>query len=219
MSETTENLSKSASVIEVERKFTITEDSERKLQEVGASCLQQKSFEDSYYDTDTYELTLKDHWLRQREGQWELKSPPEQRDTESKTAQYAESIATDEILQKLTAILKTNSTASDHYGENPDQLADFVKKHNLKAFAVFKTNRRSYRLDGGFQVDLDETDFGYRVGEIELVVGHDGDVAAALQKIDRLAEKLDFYNIEAAVPGNFSAEHFPLLGKEEALFQ
>ncbi|XP_077982586.1 thiamine-triphosphatase-like [Glandiceps talaboti] len=204
MSEATKNEVRSPTMIEVERKFSLKGDCERKLLEVGAACLQQKSFEDSYYDTDSYDLTLADFWLRQREGQWELKSPPEHRDVESKSAQYAETSAADEILQKISAILKTRSLVSECDSETADQIAVFVKQCGLKPFAVFRTDRKTYTLDGGFHIDLDETDFGYRVGEIELTVEQDGDVAAALQKIDAVAEKLGFTSV-TRVPGKMDA--------------
>ncbi|XP_002741489.1 thiamine-triphosphatase-like isoform X2 [Saccoglossus kowalevskii] len=197
MSEEPTSETGTSKVLELERKFSINENSERKLQEVGASCLREKSFEDSYYDSVDYQLTLSDYWLRKREGNWELKSPPEKRKPESDVAQYIETTNAGEIVQYLSAILKTDPT---HAGDNADQIAKFVEKTGLQPFAVFRTNRKTYTMEGGFQIDLDETDFGYKVGEIELIVHQNEDVAAALEKIDTLAEKLEFTNLEAEIP-------------------
>ncbi|KAF7667328.1 hypothetical protein LDENG_00067470 [Lucifuga dentata] len=62
---------------------------------------------------------------------------------------------------------------------------------NLGCFAEFTTVRRSFTLEReGVQIDLDEADFGYHVGEIEVLVPEGGDVKSALEKIERTAQKL-----------------------------
>nr|KAG5707853.1 hypothetical protein BaRGS_031584 [Batillaria attramentaria] len=59
----------------VERKFTITNDTEKRLQELGAQLQKEKVFTDVYYDNDDYALILTDCWLRRRNDAWEVKMP------------------------------------------------------------------------------------------------------------------------------------------------
>ena len=55
-------------------------------------------------------------------------------------------------------------------------------------FANFTTHRKTYKLED-FHIDLDTTDIGYSIGEIELMVEENG-VATANKRIDKLAQEL-----------------------------
>ena len=63
--------------IEIERKFIVPDDYHERLTAQGFQL--QKEFdeilEDKYYDTHQHVLINEDHWLRQRNGDWELKYP------------------------------------------------------------------------------------------------------------------------------------------------
>ena len=63
--------------IEIERKFIVPIDYHDKLLAHGFA--REKVYDevlvDKYYDTCEYALLKKDHWLRQRNGDWELKYP------------------------------------------------------------------------------------------------------------------------------------------------
>ena len=61
-------------MIEVEKKFLLTNEEKERLIE-GAEFLVEKKQSDVYYDTADYKLTLKDWWLRSRNGIFELKVP------------------------------------------------------------------------------------------------------------------------------------------------
>lgn len=62
---------------------------------------------------------------------------------------------------------------------------------HLVCFAEFTTARCSFTLEEeGVQVDLDQADFGYHVGEIEVLVSEGEDVQSALERIERTARKL-----------------------------
>jgi adenylate cyclase class IV len=61
-------------MIEVEKKFKLTEDNKRKLIE-GAEFLGEKIQTDSYFDTANFDLARKDMWFRNRNGKFELKTP------------------------------------------------------------------------------------------------------------------------------------------------
>ncbi len=53
----------------------------------------------------------------------------------------------------------------------------------LDAIAEFETDRLSFRADGRFTVVLDSTDFGHRVGEVELMA-EDADAEKAHKDIE-----------------------------------
>ena len=175
-----------AQVIEVERKFLFPDDIEEKLHDHGAVAKQQKSFIDIYYDTPRHELTLADHWLRQRQGSWQLKVPPSQRLHSNTTAQYREHENEDDILQALLSILDLAPA------KRPSSMEEFVTLFDCKPFATFQTRRTSYSLKN-FILDLDRTDFGYKVGEIETIVESSSQIEKALGDIDEIAEELGRY--------------------------
>ncbi|XP_019636882.1 PREDICTED: thiamine-triphosphatase-like isoform X1 [Branchiostoma belcheri] len=185
---------KPSGVIEVERKFSFSEGSEEKLRKAGAVCKEESSFHDVYFDTEEFVLTLADHWLRKREGRWELKCPPASRDRASLVEQYVELQHEADILKQLAAILNVRAGSVD----------ELVRRASCEPFCNFQTDRKTYTLEGGFKIDLDQTDFGFRVGEIELICQKQDDVPEALRKIDALAEKLGFVS-KTKIPGKMSA--------------
>ncbi|XP_077364591.1 thiamine-triphosphatase isoform X2 [Festucalex cinctus] len=200
--------------IEVERKFVCNANRLKILEEIGA-CAGQFQFQDRYFDTPQFDLTLKDVWLRQRKGCWELKCPTitdkEAEETQgepSKAAmlctRYKEITDLTDIRLKLKEVLKDTGdkfsmteccqTLTDHHGlaeMNCVSEECWTSAMNLVCFAEFTTVRRTFTLEeDGVHVDLDETDFGYAVGEIEVLVSEGGDMQAALDKIERTAKKL-----------------------------
>ncbi|KAK6467824.1 thiamine-triphosphatase [Huso huso] len=74
----------------------------------------------------------------------------------------------------------------------------------LVQFASFTTVRRSYILQGGVRADLDLVDFGFTVGELEVLVETPEQIPAGAERIAELVEKLG----ESAcnrVPGKMDA--------------
>lgn len=99
---------------------------------------------------------------------------------------YREITDLPEIQQKVREELYWN-------GERSSSAEDesWLNEMNLRCFAEFTTVRRSFTLEeDGVQVDLDQADFGYSVGEIEVLVPEGGDVQSAMEKICRTAQKL-----------------------------
>ena len=196
-------------VIEVERKFVLERDSDSKLRRQGSKLLNECSFTDVYYDTSDYRLTTNDHWLRKRNNQWQLKCPPEVRRGDTRCTQYAEYDNERTILKSLQVLLDkeppppsqppaagglpcvtgtSTSTSTSGYSN----LQGLVQKASLNEFAQYTTHRKTYVLDG-FTIDLDLTDFGFQVGEIEVVVADESRITEALHQIDELAVKLGRY--------------------------
>ncbi|XP_019942781.1 thiamine-triphosphatase [Paralichthys olivaceus] len=182
--------------VEVERKFICDADTLKTLEELGAVCVGQKQFQDQYFDNPQFDLTLRDMWLRKRKGCWELKCPAEETSGEQSRAaalctRYKEITSLHEIQLRVAAIIpdvcedRDTETASSHQDES------WLSRKNLACFAEFTTLRQSFNLEeGGVQIDLDQADFGYHVGELEVVIPEGGDVQAALEKIERTAQKL-----------------------------
>ncbi|XP_044194855.1 thiamine-triphosphatase isoform X2 [Thunnus albacares] len=187
--------------VEVERKFLCSADTLKTLEEMGV-CDGQRQFHDQYFDTPVFDLTLKDMWLRKRKGCWELKCPTttvnrteETSGEQSKAAalctRYKEITNLPDIQQRVKEVIKedTDSETAEKISSQEDE--SWLSKMNLVCFAEFTTVRRSFTLEEeGVQIDLDQADFGYHVGEIEVLVPEGGDEQSALEKIERTAQKL-----------------------------
>lgn len=190
--------------VEVERKFVCNADTVKTLEEIGAVCLAQREFKDQYFDSPTFDLTLRDVWLRKRKGCWELKCPASAGETEEASggptgaaaalcSRYREITDLPQIQQRVREELRGDGERSAYppADDDDDDEESWPSGMNLGCFAEFTTVRRSFALEeDGVQVDLDQADFGYSVGEIEVLVPEGGDVQSALEKIGRTARKL-----------------------------
>lgn len=168
-------------MIEVEKKFFLSADDEARLLD-GATFSKEASITDSYYDDDSYALTLKDWWLRLRDGAFELKVPLRAKGVEQATNQYYELEDEQEIREAL--------------GLNGDEsLAQAIEQAGYEVFCPCETTRRKYQKDG-FAIDLDTVTYGdnsfrYAIAEIELMVESEADVEDATNKIIAFAQAHD----------------------------
>ncbi|XP_062593030.1 uncharacterized protein LOC134254522 [Saccostrea cucullata] len=170
------------SPVEVERKFKVTADTKIRLVEIGAELHKEKVFLDRYYDNPDYALTLKDCWLRQRNGCWEIKvvnGPLTKFST-----QYQEITNCNEIVDFLV----NHFRREDLSGAPIDQV---IQKLGLVQFVEFTTTRQTYFLPE-CTIDLDLTGFGYQVGEIEVMASDKSQIPRALDTITSVAKKLGF---------------------------
>lgn len=168
--------------VEVERKFNVTADTKIKLVEIGAELHKEKVFLDKYYDNPDYSLTLKDCWLRQRNESWELKVVNGQ--FTKLASQYQEITETNEIADFLV----NHFHRLDLKGLAVDLV---IKKLDLQPFVEYTTTRQTYFLPECI-IDLDLTDFGYQVGEIEVMATDKSQIPRALETITSVAGKLGF---------------------------
>lgn len=160
----------------------------------------QRQFQDQYFDTPKFDLTLKDMWLRKRKGCWELKCRTTVDTTEQTSGEQSEAAALCSRYKEITSLPEIQRRVKEviqefcEEGETSSSLEDeesWVSKMSLLCFAEFTTMRLSFALEEeGVQIDLDRADFGYSVGEIEVLVPEGGDVQCALEKIERTARKL-----------------------------
>ncbi|XP_036055932.1 thiamine-triphosphatase [Onychomys torridus] len=171
-------------LIEVERKFVPGPDTEERLQELGGILEHRVTFRDTYYDTSELSLMRSDHWLRQREGSgWELKCPGVA-GISGPHNEYVELTSEPAIVAQLFELLGAGEPEAAGV---PAVLGPL----KLQEVASFITTRSSWKLalsgaqeqEPLLRVDLDSTDFGYAVGEVEAMVREKAEVGAALEKI------------------------------------
>jgi adenylate cyclase class IV len=158
-------------MIEVEKKFILTPEQEKSLTD-SAEFLGEKKFTDVYFDDVNFSLTLKDFWLRERSGKYELKIS---RNEESGNRVSTELETDQEILQYLNA--DANETISA-----------FLARKEYRPFCSITTTRKKYSK-GKFHIDLDLVDFGYPVAEIELMTDNEKNVQEATQNIIDFAKQ------------------------------
>ncbi|KAF5901185.1 thiamine-triphosphatase isoform X1, partial [Clarias magur] len=188
--------------VEVERKFVCDSHMLERLQQIGAVRLGQYEFKDRYFDSADFTLTLKDYWLRKREGSWELKRPTASRTDAERRAQdvctkYKEITDVPQIRAELVAAMGVSSDCLEAE-QAEDVRAEFerwLQDLKLECFAEFTTARCSYVLecegdDKRVRVDLDQADFGYCVGEIEVLVSEVEEMTSAMQSIEKTAQRL-----------------------------
>ncbi len=162
-------------MIEVEKKFKLNPEQERRLIE-GAELIGSKRNEDVFWDTDDWSLTRQDHWLRTRNGRFELKRRVHELGHKLGGTAYDE-IENDEGIRDFLHLPGNGTLESD------------LHSAGYKPFAPIRKERRSYKRDD-FHIDLDVCDFGYELAEIELMIDNEQDRGKALERIETLATEL-----------------------------
>lgn len=175
-------------MIEIERKFVFTDNTIAQLLTAGARLVKEMELTDEYYDTDDFKMTLADFWLRRRNGKWQLKCPVAGHSSDAGShaygSVYREVDDTDEILELLRPLLNATFTST-----NNKNLVNYLGLSRCGIFAAINTRRRSYDLDG-FNVDLDCTDSGYQIGEVEVMVPDESHIPEANRRIKSFAEEM-----------------------------
>jgi adenylate cyclase class IV len=199
-------------LIEVEQKFVLSDGSasstiQSKLQDLG---MQQRGEQflmvDWYFDLAVPTLTPRDNWLRYRTineakagGTWQLKKG--QRQHEGGATVYQE-IEGDEAVRETLSMIPVQSVVAttspimiDYEGYRIPELPGDPSSCGLLLvpFCRIETKRSSWGFPNeqhGLTVDLDATNFGYMVGEVEMVVETNEEVDAARQQIKDFLRQL-----------------------------
>jgi adenylate cyclase class IV len=158
-------------MIEVEKKFSLRSEDIPGLI-ADSQFISEQTFTDSYLDTPDFLLTLQNKWLRLRDNNFQFKFP-----SAGYPGQFSD-LDLDEQIKKAVGIISA------------DPLYTALKKHGFQEFCRMVTRRKKYRKDS-FIIDIDQMDFGYVLGEIELVVDYESLVPAALDKIKAYAQEKD----------------------------
>lgn len=168
--------------IEIEKKFILSDAQKEALLE-DAESVGEATIEDSYLDTESYDLTLQDYWFRLRDGLYELKAPLRSgAGSYEGTNRYRELTDIDAISSEL------GLNASNEIEVN-------LSESGIKPFITCFTKRKSYKKEG-FKIDIDtatyeNSDFTYSVAEIELLVEDESEADAAEERIIAFAKKYD----------------------------
>jgi len=164
-------------MIEVEIKFKSSPENNLKLIE-GATFIDEKVIEDTYYDKSNFELTTKNQWLRSRNSKFEFKIPPD-----PKKQTIAEHYLEIENDSEIKAKLEINSETDLETG---------LRTKGYNPFCTCKTIRKTYQKEG-FTIVLDQVDYGdfsYQIAEIELMLEESQDLDLATQKIRDFAKSI-----------------------------
>ena len=191
-------------MIEVEKKFRATDEGKMRLMD-GAEFVNEKTFTDIYWDKTDFNLTRQDRWLRQRDDRWELKWPLHPIGGKNVLQQY------DEIENEAGIREKLDLVGSGNFEED-------LRAAGYAPVATLTTTRKKYKK-GGFTIDLDEIDFGYAIGEIELMVNDEDEMAEAGARITAFAKDngLDLLPVRGKVLEylkRFSPSHYEALVRE-----
>ncbi len=162
-------------MIEVEKKFQPTEEQLAKLLAL-ATFLKEEENIDIYYDFSDYSLIKEDKRLRSRNGEWEFKS-------RLPNLEGSRVALTEEITKEREILDRLNFAKYDN-------VADMVK-NEMVLLCEIKTKRRKYKIDD-FHIDLDETDYGFKMCEVELEVDSQADTARAAERILDLVKPFGF---------------------------
>jgi len=138
-------------MIEVEQQFSITQDQADTLVS-NAKDVKELPLEEVYFDFPDFRYLKQDIWLRKRNNRFELKRRPQGQSHTQGLEQYEEYYTEAKIKNVLDVPADVD-------------LQEFIST-NLQQSIVLNTKRKSFELDA-YLVDIDFTEFGYIVCEIE----------------------------------------------------
>ena len=186
--------------LEIERKFWYDFDIEKRLAKIGANKIEQKHIRDKYYDSSiNYFLLLNEYYLRSRaknnsKTNWELKYPS---NLVKNIENYYE---VEEPTQIGGLVYDLSRKYADFNQINKSScmtINELLTSFDLKCFADINTTRKSYVVNN-VRIDLDETDFGYKLGELEFMLPEKASLAnlnLSLESISDLTKKLGKFKV------------------------
>lgn len=160
-------------VIEVERKFRVSEKALENLDKLS-TITATTQLEDSYF---CEELALKDHWLRLRNGVWELKMPlMDGHLRQSRTTVYREVVGAAVWKELDVSVLEI------------DQLIPYARLLTQRKKLEYDWNENKVQIV--LDMCTTENGFQYDVGEIEILVDDYSEVEHANLILDQVASLL-----------------------------
>ena len=157
---------------EIEMKFVVPDDYATVLESVHAILVSEILLEDTYFDTDHFDLLKRDIWLRKRGDDWELKIPLGDNLMGGFT-QYREVVGLEKISNELKNAIN----------KRPNELDVLVQ---------FSSTRENWKLEK-FNIVIDRiVEDGWTVGEIELMNNSSENVMDSKKRIEDLGRKLGF---------------------------
>lgn len=154
-------------MIEIERQYEPTVEQYNSILENAEFLGEVKNY-DTYYDYPDFKLFKKNIKLRNRNGKFELKI---------------------KISESAENEIEHNEEIKNFLGINTD--LDVFIKQELVVFLQYVTTRQKYKKDG-FSIDIDETDFGMKSCDVEIMVDTKELAEEAEEKLNHFAQK---YNL------------------------
>lgn len=154
-------------MIEVERQYEPTSEQYASLLE-GAEFLGEVKNHDIYYDYPDFKFFKNKIKLRNRNGRFEIKQ---------------------KISNNIVREIENEEEIKSFLGITKD-LQSFAKE-DLIVFLEYTTTRQKYKKEG-FIIDVDETDFGMKSCDIEIMVETEELAEKAEEKLNDFAQK---YNL------------------------
>ena len=195
-----ESTTSASSELEIEKKFSIRDAKqvEQRLSSLGFEITHKENFVDWYFDLPAPYFSLQDCWFRYREkkvkvsmnnygwrGIWQVKKGTKQKedeDIEDGITVYQELQGKEAKKMILNMLGDMSASAIDNVSENTSSNMKFDHDiphlegaERLVPFARLETFRTCYRSTSNeefklLKVDVDTTDFGHQVGEVEVVL-------------------------------------------------
>jgi hypothetical protein len=177
-------------------------------------------FMDWYFDLPSLPLCTQDFWLRYRhpsdisQGSWQLKRGKRisngnlSGSSATRTSTVYEELEGDDALDVVESLLIEKSIQIEpaaNGGESCGKMDGFLVpelprlgKYGIQPFARIETIRSSWKSDDtsadqaykGITVDLDGTDYGYTVGEVELVVQTNDEIDKARDRVQVVIQEI-----------------------------
>jgi adenylate cyclase class IV len=196
-------------VLEIERKFWYDFDIEKRLIGLGAQKLINKKTKDykqalldEYYDNfDSYFLLFSQVYLRARTTdtsapEWQLKYPSKLASSDTANSKNVEEFFELDDPSKMIALVSNLSPKKAT--KSCSSVESLVSELDLKPFTRINSLRKSYVFEN-VRIDLDETDFGYKIGELELVLSEQEQSGEAVersyQKLANLTSQLGLLSL------------------------
>ena len=208
------------SVLEIEQKFAVSPETEKKLMNLGFEKIKDFSMVDWYFDFQGFPLIQRDAWLRFRhllhgndpnkdldKGQWEIKVGKnginkQPKNGKQQTTAYQEFVGEEafSIIQRMELDLPNDpkDIVYDEYKELVIPKPMMEMENVLVPFGRIVTKRSTWKRlsiddESKMSVDLDQTDFGYNVGEVEIVIptSNDESLEDGQKRIDEAKELID----------------------------
>lgn len=180
-------------MLEIELKFKYNDDIYSKLDQLHAKYIKTFTVIDKYFDNrEKVSLFSNDYWLRERIiddlNTYELKYPYDNDCKDTLVCKYYETQNEIEICNFITKLLGINDSC---FNKSVEKLISYLK---MEPIVIIETKRKTYQHKN-IKIDLDETNFGYRIGEIE-ILGQNGDYNQADEQLNDLAKNLGLNNLK-----------------------
>lgn len=192
-------------MIEVELKFAFTDEILQKLKAIGAVYENDFNFSDKYYDTADFQLVLSDYWLRQRNGNVELKCPPHgsYSTVDGCCGTVYREVHDVNTIGELLEMLFNGKTLTATF----QSFFEIVDHYKFQVYAEIHTRRKSFRLKE-FCIDLDYVGEEYQVGEIETMIEDEAQVSEARQRVQNFAQRIGILLLICLSSYHFKCLHF-----------